>query len=170
MPVHAPIKLTFYDPETFDATAEFICNFIPVRFLKLAIRLARSKVNINKDTLEGLIVDLFENKFSVDALRSGSEESDRMQVLQDIMTRANSFTSEGSSKSAGSESENPDEAEDEARLEDLEITLVKSFGWSLHDIDHTDIESLFPFVSRFAGTAGKVNVQRKVYCDQAAWL
>lgn len=171
MPAHAPLKLTFYDPDTYDLVAEYICNFIPVRFLKLAIRLAKSPVNINKDTLEGLIVDLFGNQFSIDELRRGSDESDRKQVLQDIMTRAGSFMSERSGNQPGSEAENiVTEAEDENWLEDLEITLVKSFGWSLAEIDRTDIESLFSFLSRFAGTAGKVPAQQRSYVDQVNWL
>jgi hypothetical protein len=169
MPVHAPLKLTFYDPETYDEVAEYICNFISVRYLKLAILLAGSQVNINKDTLEGLIVELFGYQFTVDELRRGTEEGDRMQVLQDIMTRANSFSSKAADKDpAGGAGNAPDE--DENWLEDLVITLVKSFGWSLYDIDRMDIESLFPFVSRFAGTAGKVNVERRTFIDQVDWL
>lgn len=171
MPAHAPLKLMFYDPDTYDVIAEYICNFIPVRFLKLAIRLGKSPVNINKDTLEGLIVNLFGNQFSVDELRRGSEESDRMQVLQDIMTRADSFMTEKSGDQPRPEAENTfPEAEDEDWLEDLEITLVKSFGWSLAEIDRTDIESLFPFVARFAGTAGEVGAKKRLFVDQVNWL
>jgi len=32
---------------------------------------------------------------------------------------------------------------------------VERFGWSLRDIDETDIESLLPFIYRFAATTGK---------------
>ena len=39
-------------------------------------------------------------------------------------------------------------------------------GWSLRDIDETDIESLIPFVFRMAGT-GTID---KAYCDQVDWL
>ena len=38
---------------------------------------------------------------------------------------------------------------------DLEISLVERWGWSLRDIDETDIESLLPFIYRFAATTGK---------------
>ena len=48
----------------------------------------------------------------------------------------------------------------------MEISLVKAFGWSLRDIDETDIESLLPFVFHFAG----VGAGNKVYCDQVDWL
>ena len=169
MPALAPVKLTLYNLETYEALGDYICNFIPVRFLKLAIRLAKSPINVNADTLAGLIVDLFGNKFSVDELRKYSEESDRMQVLQEIMTRADSFMTKTSENAAGSE-KSSSEAEDENWLENMEITLVKSFEWSLYEIDHTDMESIFPFISRFAGTARKLPAQSRIYCDQAAWL
>jgi len=50
----------------------------------------------------------------------------------------------------------------------MEISLVKALGWSLRDIDETDIESLIPFVFRLAGedSAGA----GKIYCDQVDWL
>jgi transketolase N-terminal domain/subunit len=49
---------------------------------------------------------------------------------------------------------------------DMEISLVKSFGWDLHSIDETDIESLLPFVNRFAGVSEDPK-PKKVYIDQA---
>jgi len=170
MPAHAPVKFTLYNLETYEPLEDYICNFIPVRYLKLAIRLAKSKVNINPDTLAGLIVDLFKNEFSVNELRKHSEESDRMQVLQEIMTRAGSFMSKTSEKDPAGGVENAAAEEDENWLEDLEITLVKSFGWSLQEIDATDMESLFPFVSRFAGTASKVPEKKLAYIDQVDWI
>jgi len=46
----------------------------------------------------------------------------------------------------------------------MEIVLVKQFGWSLRDIDETDIESMIDFITRFGGQSEpKV---RRVYCDQ----
>lgn len=53
---------------------------------------------------------------------------------------------------------------------DIEISLVKAFSWSLYDIDETAIESLFPFVMRFAGTKGNVAAKQQAYCDQVSWL
>jgi hypothetical protein len=32
----------------------------------------------------------------------------------------------------------------------LEISLIKAFGWSLADIDRTSIESLIPFVMQLS--------------------
>lgn len=53
-------------------------------------------------------------------------------------------------------------------LIDLEILLVKAFGWSLHDIDETDIESLMPFIRRL--TQGQTKPTKQTYCDQVDWL
>lgn len=56
---------------------------------------------------------------------------------------------------------------------DLEIALVKAFGWSLWEIDETDTESLVGFVNRFTDTQGKAptgSEPKMVYCDQVDWL
>lgn len=60
---------------------------------------------------------------------------------------------------------------------DLEISLVKSFGWSLSEIDKTDVESLLGFVSRYNDTSGgSANAPGHkqgpeiVYCDTVSWL
>jgi hypothetical protein len=51
---------------------------------------------------------------------------------------------------------------------------VELFHWSLHDIDHTDIESLIPFVfhypqwkeQRFHGNG---NPRRTLFADEVDW-
>jgi len=52
---------------------------------------------------------------------------------------------------------------------ELEWSLVERFGWSLYDIDHTDIHSLIPFVlyvsKRKSGAGSTQN-----YCDEVNWL
>lgn len=55
---------------------------------------------------------------------------------------------------------------------DLEIALVERFGWSLRDIDDTDVESLIPFVLRLTGKKGSTSTGKsaQVYCDQVDWL
>jgi hypothetical protein len=61
-------------------------------------------------------------------------------------------------------------------LVELKVSLVKAFGWSLLDIDNTDIESLLPFISQMSRkttTKGKKPVNgHKIYCDDpsASWL
>jgi hypothetical protein len=51
---------------------------------------------------------------------------------------------------------------------------VQAFGWSLAEIDATDVESLLPFVRRFSQTGGKAPAAptRRVFCDapEASWL
>jgi hypothetical protein len=60
------------------------------------------------------------------------------------------------------------------------MALIKRYGWSLYEIDNTDIESLLPFVlqARESGrTAGRTPSGRmpsaptdRAFCDQVSWL
>ena len=45
---------------------------------------------------------------------------------------------------------------------------MKAFGWSLYEIDETDIESLLPFIRRML--ENKKPVDKRVYCDEVDWL
>lgn len=45
---------------------------------------------------------------------------------------------------------------------------MKAFGWSLRDIDDTDIGSLIPFIVRLGQSAG--DGSRKKYADEVDWL
>lgn len=46
------------------------------------------------------------------------------------------------------------------------MSLVDLFGWSLRDIDETDIESLIPFVFEFPNwKAAQKGGRRKLYID-----
>ena len=51
---------------------------------------------------------------------------------------------------------------------DLEISLAKSLGWNLRDIDETSMESLFPFIFRL--TSDGKEKSKTVFCDEVAWL
>jgi hypothetical protein len=54
---------------------------------------------------------------------------------------------------------------------DLEISLVKAFQWSVHEMDRTDTESLMLFVHRLTATKGAGSRKKKQYIDQAkGWL
>ena len=65
---------------------------------------------------------------------------------------------------------------------DLEIALTRSLGWSLWEIEETDVESLLGFVNRLTETCSPAAVQgktpsvirsqgpRKTYCDRVDWL
>lgn len=168
----APIKLTLYDLETFEAHAEYICNFVPLRYLKLAMQLSQSLVNINADTLAGLIVDLFGRQFSVDELMKYTEQSDRMAVLEAIMLRPGLIRSKASRSEPEGETTDRHEYElkDMDWIIDMEVSLTSAFVWSLRELDDTYIESLLPFIAYFAGTAGEAAKTVRVYADQVNWL
>jgi len=56
-------------------------------------------------------------------------------------------------------------------LLDLEISLVKSFGWSLYEIDQTDVTNLFDFVIRLNQTHGEDGIRKeKKFADEVDWL
>ena len=171
MPALAPLKLTLYEPETNEVHGDYICNFVPLRYLKLAIRLSKSLININADALTGLITDLFGNKFSADELVKYSEESDRILLLQAIITRARIIMSKPSeNKPENLETQIDDGLEYDLKdvdwIIDLEISLVNAFNWSLRDLDEMDIETLFPFISRFTGMNTKTAVNTLKHCDE----
>jgi hypothetical protein len=177
MPALAPLKFTLYDLETFEPRGDYICNFVPLKYLKLAIRLYNSPVNINQDALIGLIVALFEYQFSADELKRCSEEGDRVLLLQEIVLRAGSFltisaeaSEAGEGTADGSAGGTQYKLEDEDWIVALEISLANAFNWSLKDIDETDIETLMPFVARFVGNDEKKEVKKKVFVDQVPWL
>jgi hypothetical protein len=172
MPALAPLKFTFYDPETLEECGEYLCNFVPLKYLKLAIRLSNSVVNINQDALAGLIMGLFGNQFSKNQLMRYTEETDRMLLLQQVMMRAGSFMLNRAEVEQAGESSEGDEykLEDEDWIIALEISLANIYNWSLKDIDETDIETLMPFVARFVGNNEKKEVKNKVFVDQVNWL
>jgi hypothetical protein len=49
---------------------------------------------------------------------------------------------------------------------------VQAFGWSLHDLDRTHVESLFPFIRRFGSQVEEKKKGKLVYADDpaASWL
>jgi len=52
----------------------------------------------------------------------------------------------------------------------MEISLVRAFGWSLHEIDETAIESLLPFIGRLSNTGSGKSNPKQVFCDEVDWL
>jgi hypothetical protein len=56
----------------------------------------------------------------------------------------------------------------------LECALVELTGWSLLDIDATDIESLIPFMFEYpkwkARQARPLAQRQEIYADDANWL
>lgn len=51
-------------------------------------------------------------------------------------------------------------------LLDLELELIKTFGWSLSEIDRTDTQSLLDLLLHEPGK----KTGKKVYCDQVGFL
>lgn len=166
----APLKITLYDPETYEPRGEFICNFVKLKYLKLAVQLMNSQISINEDTLAGLIVELFGYQFSIGELMKCSEWKDRLAMLQAILLRGG-FTAKRKDSltpdpGPSGEKEGVYAVEDQDWIQELTVTLVKAFGWSLRELDDTDIETLMPFVGHFAGARAR----NKVYCDEVNWL
>lgn len=48
---------------------------------------------------------------------------------------------------------------------DLQLSLVKTFGWSLAEIDRTDTGSLFDFVRHISGQA----VPKQLFAEDVDW-
>jgi len=50
--------------------------------------------------------------------------------------------------------------------------MVHLFGWSLREIDESDIESLIPFVMEYPRWKArqKAGGGRQLYADEASWL
>lgn len=56
---------------------------------------------------------------------------------------------------------------------EFEVMLVDTFGWSLREIDETDIESLIPFAFEYPKIKAKKGVSEKrnrMFADQVDWL
>ena len=55
----------------------------------------------------------------------------------------------------------------------VEQALVERFGWSLYEIDNTEISSLIPFFLHMAEQSGGKAAparQQAAYCDTVSWL
>lgn len=155
----APLTLTFYDPETVDPCGEYYCNFMQLKQFKLAMGLASAKLNVNQAALSELIVEVFHGQFTIDWLEHHTSQTDRMRVLSAIIQRGNLLMARNDQDD---EEEVPEEGEDEPDddwIVKMEVLLVKKLGWSLKDIDETDIESLMPFIAKFTK-------KKKVFIDQ----
>ena len=50
-------------------------------------------------------------------------------------------------------------------LLDMQLTLIKVFGWSLADIDQTDAVSLFDLMRHI----GRGPAPKKVFADEVEW-
>lgn len=88
-----PMTITLYDPETDEVRQTYTRTFVPWRLLKAAIRLQGSldPENMDEDdlnTMAGLVVEAFGNRFSVEDLNNGCDLSDMLSVLTMIIAKA----------------------------------------------------------------------------------
>jgi hypothetical protein len=51
---------------------------------------------------------------------------------------------------------------------EMERILIEKLGWSLYEMDMTDIESLIPFIQHLSG--GSKTPEREVFVDQVDWI
>ena len=55
---------------------------------------------------------------------------------------------------------------------DIKILMAQTYGWSLHDINQTDVIDLLHFINRATvGTKrGNGRGMKKMFCDDMSWL
>jgi hypothetical protein len=65
----------------------------------------------------------------------------------------------------------PGDVEETDWMLDLECVLVDVFGWSLYEIDRTDIHTLLPFIFHYPKwKGGERHAHPKAFCDEVDWL
>ncbi len=96
MPIFAPLKITLYDPETDEVKKDYTRSFIPWRLLKKSIRMSKVLANIDQENLQdedvdaitSLVVDVFNDQFTVEELNNGADLMEMIAVIQGIIARA----------------------------------------------------------------------------------
>jgi hypothetical protein len=87
-----PIKITLYNPEDGEITAEFVQTFIPWRMLKRAVALSKlDSENMTEADIDGitnLVVDTFGKRFDAEQLMDGADMGDMLTVIQQIVAKA----------------------------------------------------------------------------------
>jgi len=87
------MKITLYDPKTDEIKGTYTRVFVPWKLLKQAVKLAKGLKpeemdEQQVDSLAGLVVEVFGNKFSVEDLNEGADVSEMIAVLNTIVARA----------------------------------------------------------------------------------
>jgi len=136
--------------------------------LKRAIRMAKRLEAGAPDTqleLAGLVVWVFRDRFTVDDLAECTDLAEQIAVINQITQTAVALLPQGSASGTDEPGEALAPADD--WMARLDRNMVKQYGWSLRDLDETDIESLFPFLQAVTGSTG---APVQTYCDQVGWL
>jgi hypothetical protein len=159
-----PMRITLYTEES-EVKRTYTRSCVNWRLLKNAVKIAK-KLNTDEgvNALAVLVVDAFGCQFSVEELISGADKGEMMSVMNTIITKARDATKLYATEAQANA---PSDVTDADSMIDTEISLVQAFGWSLHDIDETDIESLIPFMYRLS--EGK-KISRNAFCDQVDFL
>jgi hypothetical protein len=99
MPKNTPLKITLYDPETYEVIKEFTQMFVPWKMFKAAIHISKSlgdidfsnSANIPEETYDEIttfIVEVFSNRFTAEELGNGAEFNELLPVINQIISKA----------------------------------------------------------------------------------
>lgn len=167
-----PITITLYDHATHEVLAQFSRGRVPWKLFKDAVHLARRidaaqamDETAHQETA-ALLTALAGYQFTIEQVLLGMSQHEMVTALRQIVRRAASLGQQASGNEAAPPAGEQDGSPD--WVVGLESMLVRALGWSLHDIDETDVESLLPFVAALTAPAPeKTNL---AYCDQVSWL
>jgi hypothetical protein len=164
------IVLTLYTAENEpDRTVRRLV--VPWGMLKRAIRLGNL---VPRDDLVALLAEFFAGAVRREELESGASTVELVTCLQSIVGKAKGLVMRPATAPA-EEQPDPLRAEDggteaEEWIHEIERSLVTTLHWSLHDLDRTDIESLFPFILGVSGGTGGRKIEKELFADQVNWL
>lgn len=167
-----PLQITLYDARTHEETRRLTQVFTRWAVVKAAIRFTRetnsqAMSGPEQEMLAGLIAEAFDRRVEAEEIRAGMSLLEMVTALNTILAKV--VRAGASSNGAGS-SQVGAQADEGDWLIELESSLVRVFGWSLHEIDETAVESLLPFVLRGLGHAADGIDPALVHCDEVSWL
>jgi hypothetical protein len=178
-----PLKITLYDPDTSESRAEYTRGFVAWKHLKAATRLlgVLTREGTIDPALPAEIAEVVAGALggvSVQDLTAGATPEEMITVLMQIIGRAKALSPRADEPPAdASPPPQPSDAHSPSHLDwmiDIEIQLARVLGWSLRDIDETDIESLLPFWFRLTAPtptpAQSQPATNLAYIDQVSWL
>jgi hypothetical protein len=155
----AAILLTLYGPND-EKVRECRRLVVTWGILKRVIRLGHSIHD-----LYDLLAEFY--GISREELERGASVSEMMTCVQSILAKARILVPQAPAPDAADQA-----GEENAGMEkwilEIERDLIIRLHWSLHDLDRTDIESLFPFVFHRSGEG--VTQPQMAYVDQVDWL
>jgi hypothetical protein len=181
------LTIVLYDARTHEESRRLTQVFTRWGAVKAAIRFAREVDSqamsvTEQETLAGLIAEAFDRRVEAEEIREGMSLAEMVTALNEILAKvARAGAGQGVLRQSGTGSSEREERKDLEEGEaagdwmvELESSLVRMYGWSLHEIDETAVESLLPFVLRGTGGGdrgqGARRAPQQVYCDEVSWL